>query len=132
MGGRGASSASANHAGLPNGAVAFTFGGKQPMTFYQANGVVLRSRSARSTQSGDPISTNMSLAQLYENAKASGLNIELHTPAEMERANASVRTCRNESQRDIAYAELHPGAGKTGINAKRLLVSKARARRSGR
>lgn len=131
MGGRGQSSAS-HKGGLPGGAVAFTFGDDHPMTLYQNGNLIMRSGSTGSTLYGTPVTTDLSLSQIYENVKKSGQRVQLHSSREVDLANAAVRKNKAENQFDIAHAELHPNAGRAGIHASRLLVSKRRAREAGR
>ena len=129
MGGRGASSASGKHSGLPGGAVAFTFGDeKKRMTIYENNGMIFLSNSVGTTARGRIIDTDLSLVQLYKNAKASGQNIKLHSSSEMDVANRLFSKRKEENRHDIDYAELHPNVGRTGIPARKLLHTKKRAR----
>ena len=132
MGGRGASSATGKRQGLPGGAIAFTLGDEHPVTFFEKNGRIFRSGSTGTTIAFDIVQMNLSLTQLYENAKTSGQHVKLHSPSEVKAANKSARKRKEENKRDIAHAELHPNTGRTGISTSRLLLSKKRARGAGR
>lgn len=132
MGGRGASSVTGKRQGLPGGAVAFTLGDEHPVTLFERNGTIFRSGSTGTTIAFGIVRTNLSLAQLYENAKTSGQHVKLHSPSEVKAANESARKRNEENKRDIALAELRPNTGRTGISANRLLLSKKRARGTGR
>lgn len=132
MGGRGASSATGKRQGLPGGAVAFTLGDEHPITLFEKNGAIYRSSSTGTTIAFDIVRTNLSLTQLYENAKTSGQHVKLHSQSEVKAANESARKRNEGNRRDIAYAELHPNTGRTGISTSRLLLSKKRARGAGR
>ena len=126
MGGRGVSSAtSKNGTGLPNGAVALTitFQSGKTDTFYESNtGILMRSRHAGSTYSGAPVAGNaVSLKTLYERASMNGYSVTLHSASEIKKANKKVKASRDEAVRTIAYGEMHPNEGKTGISAKRLV-----------
>jgi hypothetical protein len=126
MGGRGVSSATSKNAiGLPNGAVALTitFQSGRTDTFYESDtGILMKSRHAGSTYSGAPVAENaVSLKTLYERANKKGYSITLHSASEIKKANKKVEANKEQAGRAVAYGEMHPNEGKTGISAKRLV-----------
>ena len=111
--------------GLPNGAVAFTFGDDHPVTLYQQDGMVFKSGVVGGTVAHTaPIKTDLSISQLYENAIKSGQHVKLHSKADVEKVNAEQRKAKIANQQEISYAEHHPNAGKAGIPARWLRIKK--------
>ena len=142
MGGRGSSSFSRSKAaqptlgrwGLPDDARAITvvtsIGGKrQEGTYYQSETGLLMKADVLGTTHGAPVlMRGASVSAIYRNSVRNGLEFKLLTQGQVDAANASHRQSKLDSHRDIASAELHPNSGKSGIPAKRLLLTKTRAK----
>lgn len=84
---------------------------------------------ATGTTIGQPVlKTGANIKSVYKNSVKRGLKFELLTSKQVDAANAAYRQSKESSRKDIAYAELHPQSGRAGINAKRLLTTKKRAK----
>lgn len=133
MGGRGSSSASGRF-GLPNGArainVTMRIGGRErTTTYFQNEHGTLMKAGATGTTIGQPVlKTGANIQSVYKNSVKRGLKFELLTSRQVNAANAAYRQNKESSRKDIANAELHPQSGRAGINAKRLLTTKTRAK----
>lgn len=114
--------------GLPHGARAITVtvgSGERARTdtYYQSEqGMLMRARAVGTTQGAPAGLSGMSVSDIYKNAVRRGLRFELHSQKQVDEANASYRQNKESNFRDVAYAELHPRAGKAGYSAKRLRI----------
>ena len=128
MGGRGASSMGGRF-GLPKNARAVTITGKngRSMTFYKSSsGTLLMSRTA-GAGGGLPAGLgNVSIGDIYRNAKEAGYSVSLISKSEFDKNTAKRRAEHEELRREVGYAEMHPGAGRAGIPARRLLYKPRR------
>ena len=121
MGGRGASSMGGRY-GLPKNARAVSIVDKdgRMMTFYKSSsGVLLRSHTA-SGFNGSPVGSG-NIGDIYRNAKKQGYSVSLISKSEFDKNTARQQAAHEESLKEVAYGETHPGAGRTGIPAKRLV-----------
>lgn len=149
MGGRGSSSATAASGGaaasanakaetgkwgLPNDARAITvtvkIGGKtRTDTYYQnEHGMLMRANAPGTTHGNPVLSPGANIQSIYRNSVKNGLKFELHTQNQVDAANAAYWESSKSNYKDIAYAELHPQAGKAGYHTRRLLTSKKRSK----
>ena len=71
---------------------------------------------------------NASIKTVYENSVKNGYKFELLTNKQVNAANAAYRQNKENNKKDIAYSEMHPQSGSAGLNAKRLLTTKTRAK----
>lgn len=132
MGGRGASYSGARSAGLPNGAVAFTVeqDGHSSIYYQAPSGVILTGSNLDGMLTREQTNTvsNIGIGEFYRRVKASGDHVVLHSQKDFDEARARYKKNREENNKQIAYGELHPQEGKTGIPARKLVY---RPRRHG-
>lgn len=84
---------------------------------------------ALGTTNGTPAGlSGVSVSDIYNIAVGRGLKFELLTSEQVNAANIAYRQNEESNNKDIAYAELHPQSGGAGLNAKRLLITKTRAK----
>lgn len=66
------------------------------------------------------------IGTIYRNAAKQGYKVTLLSKGEFDRNTANEIKAHEENSREVTMGELHPGAGKSGIPARRLLYRKRR------
>lgn len=66
------------------------------------------------------------IGTIYRNAAKQGYKVTLVSKGEFDRNTANEIKVHEENTREIMMGETHPGAGKSGIPARRLLYRKRR------
>lgn len=110
--------------GLPKNARAVSIVDKdgRTMTFYKSSsGVLLKSHTASGYGGLPADSGNVSIGDIYRNAKKQGYSVSLISKSEFDKNTARQRAAHEETRREVGYAELHPGAGQAGIPARHLV-----------
>lgn len=123
MGGRGSSSMGGRF-GLPKNARAVTITGKdgRSMTFYQSSsGTLFRSRTVGAGGGFPADLGNVSIGDIYRNAKKHGDSVSLISKSEFDKNTTKQQAAHEELRREVGYAEMHPGAGRAGITARKLV-----------
>lgn len=110
--------------GLPKNARAVTIAGKdgRRMTFYQSSsGTLFRSRTVGAEDGFPADSGNVNIGDIYRNAKKQGYSVSLISKSEFDKNTARQQAAHEEMLGLVADGELHPGAGRAGIPARRLV-----------
>ena len=110
--------------GLPKNAraVSIVDNDGRAMTFYKSSSGTLFMSHAAGAGGGLPAkSGNVSIGDIYRNAKEAGYSVSLISKSEFDKNTARRKAEHEELRREVGYAEMHPGAGRAGIPARRLV-----------
>ena len=78
----------------------------RPTTYYESNGVLMRSNKLGGGIGMPVRNTFATLAEVYANAKEKGFEVKTHSASEVRAANKEYRRAREHNAREIANAEV--------------------------